>query len=101
MSSEKSYMEKWVETKDKVPLRKGSFIGEEDEKFYIVSENDELYELSALVYYIWLISDGEHTVEQLVDRMSEDIGVNKEDLVEPFLVALESLVKAGLIIYKT
>jgi len=94
-------MEKWIETKDKIPLRKGSFIGEEDEKFYILSENDELYELSPLVYYIWLISDGEHTVEQLVDRMSEDIGVSREDLVEPFLIALESLIKAGLIVYKT
>lgn len=89
--------ELWSVLRDKKPLRQGIFVGEEGEKFYVAKNEQEIYELSALVYYVWLICDGEHTVEQLVERMSKDIQVDKNELLEPILLALEGLSKVDLI----
>jgi hypothetical protein len=89
----------WEELREKKPSRQGLFLGEENDKFYVAKSESEVYELSALVYYVWLISDGEHTVEQLVDRMSNDIQVNKNEVVEPLLLALKSLSEVGLVRY--
>ena len=89
----------WVELKDKKPMRQGLFLGEENDKFYVAKSENEIYELSALVYYVWLISDGEHTVEELVDRMSHDIQVERDEVIEPLVLALNSLSKVDLIKY--
>ena len=91
--------ELWDNLREKKPVRQGLFLGEENEKFYVAKNENEVYELSALVYYVWLISDGEHTVEELVERMSKDIQVDKSEVVEPLVLALNSLSKVALIKY--
>ncbi|OYT40992.1 MAG: PqqD family protein [Desulfurococcales archaeon ex4484_58] len=89
----------WEDLKDKKPIRKGVFIGEQDEKFYVAKSEEEIYELSALVYYVWLISDGEHTVEDLANRMSKEIQVELNEVKEPLIIALNSLYDVQLIDY--
>ena len=92
--------ELWNRLREKKPVRQGVFLGEENEKFYVAKSENEVYELSALVYYVWLISDGEHTVDELVDRVSKDIQVEPKEVIEPLVLALESLSKVELITYK-
>ncbi|MCD6300539.1 MAG: PqqD family protein [Staphylothermus sp.] len=79
------------------PTRQGVFLGEEEEKFYVAKSEEEVYELSALAYYVWLLCDGEHTVEEMVSKMSQDVKVSEEEVIEPLVIALDSLSHAGLV----
>lgn len=90
-------MSTYNDIKDKKPMRQGVFVGEEDEKFYVAKSEEEVYELSALAYYVWLICDGESTVEKLAERMSHEINVDINEVIEPLTTALNSLHEVGLI----
>jgi len=89
----------WLEIKGKKPLKQGRFIGEEGDKFYIALSEEEVYELSPVVYYIWLMCDGEHTVEEILDKLSEDVEISREELVKPLTLVFDSLYKANLVKY--
>ncbi len=89
----------WEEIRDKKPVRQGVFLGEEEEKFYVAKSEKEIYELSALVYYVWLICDGEHSVEELAQRMSKEVDVAYEEVLEPLIIALNSLSNVELVKY--
>ncbi|MGC9122242.1 MAG: PqqD family protein [Thermogladius sp.] len=81
------------------PLRQGSFLGEEGEKFYVAKSEEEVYELSPLAYYVWLLCDGEHTVEDVANTLSSEVNMPLEDIVEPLVEVLESLHGAQLVVY--
>jgi len=87
------------ELKDVKPLRQGEFIGEEQEKFYVALSEEEVYELSPLAYYIWVMCDGEHSVNELAEAISKEAQVDFNDVVEPLVVALEQLHEAKLVNY--
>jgi len=89
----------WEEIKDRKPLRQGQFVGEEGDRFYVALSEEEVYELSPVVYYIWLMCDGEHTVEQILDRFSEEAEMSREELVKPLLLVLDSLSRVNLVKY--
>ncbi|WP_434731455.1 PqqD family protein [Thermogladius sp. KZ2Tp1] len=81
------------------PLRQGTFLGEEGEKFYVAKSEEEVYELSPLAYYVWLLCDGEHTVEDVANTISSEVNMPLEDIVEPLVEVLESLHGAQLVVY--
>jgi len=87
------------ELKDVKPIRQGEFIGEEQEKFYVALSEEEVYELSPLAYYIWVMCDGEHSVNELAEAISKEAQVDFNDVVEPLVVALEQLHEAKLVNY--
>ncbi|RLG81576.1 MAG: PqqD family protein [Thermoprotei archaeon] len=89
----------WEEIKDRKPIRQGTLLGGEEDKYYVAKSEEEVYELSALAYYIWLICDGEHTVGELADRMSREIEVEKNEVIEPLILALNSLARVELVRY--
>ncbi len=79
------------------PKRQGVYLGEESEKFYVALSEDKVYELSALAYYVWLLCDGDHTVNDIANRMSNDVKLELSEIVEPLIMALNSLSEAGLV----
>ena len=85
------------ELKVRKPKRNGAFLGEEKEKFYVAKSEEEIYELSALAYYVWLLCDGEHTVEEIANKISEDVQVPVDEVIEPLALAINSLNEAGLL----
>lgn len=95
----REYFDMYEEVKGKKPLRLGELIGGEENSFYIAKSEEEVYELSPLAYYVWMICDGEHTVEELIRSASEEIDVEESDIIEPFMIALTSLMKAELVKY--
>jgi hypothetical protein len=97
--AEKDFKAKYEEMKNLKPLRQGTFVGEEEEKFYIAKSEEEVYELSPLAYYIWLLCDGEHTVEEVAQTLSKDVNVELEDVIEPLIAVLESLHNVKLVGY--
>lgn len=95
----KEYMGTYEEIKNKKPMRLGEFVGGEENSFYVAKSENEVYELSPLAYYVWMVCDGDHTVEELIKAASEEIDVDENDIIEPFIIALTSLVKAELVKY--
>ncbi len=83
--------------REKKPKRNGAFLGEEQDKFYVAKSEEEIYELSALAYYVWLLCDGEHTVEEIANKISEDVQVSVKEVIEPLALAINSLNEAGLV----
>ncbi|WP_448579383.1 PqqD family protein [Thermosphaera sp.] len=81
------------------PSRQGEFLGEEDEKFYVALSQEEVYELSPLAYYVWLLCDGERTVEQIADHISKEVQVEVSEVIEPLVVALDQLSNVNLVKY--
>lgn len=90
-------VEKFLHVKDLKPVRRGEFIGIEKEKFYIQVSEEEVYELSPLAYYIWSLCDGEHSVEDIAHDISENAEVAYHEVIEPLVIVLEELKKAGLV----
>jgi aminopeptidase-like protein len=91
------YRKLYEEMKELKPRRLGVYLGEESEKFYVALSEDKVYELSALAYYVWLLCDGEHTVSDIANKMSSDVKLELSEIMEPLVMALNSLSEAGLI----
>lgn len=90
-------LERYMRVKDLKPVRNGEFIGIEREKFYIQLSEEEIYELSPLAYYIWSLCDGEHSVENIAQDISTNAEIAFHEVVEPLVIVLEELKKAGLV----
>ncbi len=97
-SDEAKHKETFDQLKDLKPSRNGNYLGEKGEKFYIAVSPEEIYELSPLAYYVWLLCDGEHTVAEIAERMSKDLSMPLEEIVEPLMIALDGLSNVNLVI---
>ncbi len=95
----KNYLSEFEKAKDAKPKRNGVFLAEEKEKFYVALSEEKIYELSALAYYVWLLCDGEHSIGQIAEKISQDIQVDIDKVIEPLMLSLQSLNSAGLITY--
>jgi hypothetical protein len=93
------YTKMYDEIKASKPVRKGSFLGEEKEKFYVAKSEKEIYELSALAYYVWLLCDGQHSVEEIAEKISSDVQVDLNEVYEPLVLSLKGLREVGLVDY--
>lgn len=90
-------LEKFNNIKEKIPERQGTFLGEEGGNFYVAISEDEVYELSPLAYYVWLLCDGKHNINELANRMSKDLKMELNEIIEPLLMALNGLKNVNLI----
>ncbi len=94
------HRERFNSLKTSIPVRQGQFLGEEGESFYIAKSEEEVYELSPLAYYVWLLCDGEHNVEEIANRMSSDLKMSVEEIVDPLIMALDGLSNVELVSFK-
>ena len=96
---EDSVIERYKAIRDSKPTRKGEFLGVERDKFFVAISDEEVYELSPLAYYIWALCDGEHTVKDIAVDISNNANVPYHEVIEPLLIVLDQMVKAGLVGY--
>jgi len=92
-------LERYNAIKDVMPERRGDLIGFERDKFYVALSEEEVYELSPLAYYVWALCSGDLTVEEIAHQISEGADVDINMVIEPLLIVLEELKKAGLVVY--
>lgn len=92
-------VDKFIEMRSTKPVRNGEFLGVEQDKFYIAISEEEVYELTPLAYYIWALSDGEHTVEDMANDISENAEIDYSQVIEPLLIVLDEMKKAKLVSY--
>ncbi len=84
---------------EKKPLRKGTPVGKGEEG-YIVSLNDEhAYSLNPAAFYVWLLCDGELTVNEIIDKIAKSTGLERSELEEPVKYIVNELVKVNLLEY--
>jgi ribosome biogenesis protein Nip4 len=95
----KETQEKYDAIKDLKPMHKGDFIGVEQDKFYVSLSEEEVYELSPLAYYVWAMCDGEHTVEDMANDISQNANIEFNRVVEPLIIVLDEMKKVGLVEY--
>ncbi len=92
--------EAYENMKNLKPMRNGEYLGEDKEKFYVALSPTTIYELSPLAYYVWLLCDGEHSVKEIAERMSKDLNLPLDEVVEPLVLALNGLNNVNLVVMK-
>ncbi|QGR20346.1 PqqD family protein [Stygiolobus azoricus] len=87
------------QVKDLKPQKIGEFIDKsEDEEGYIIKvSEDKVYELAPIAYYVWEMCDGNRTVTQIVNQISQEANLSPEQVREPIVMVLNELKKASLI----
>ena len=90
---------KFDDIKDLKPMKVGEFIQKsEDDEGYIVKVSDEkVYELAPIAYYVWEMCDGNRTVTQIIDQISQEANLSPDQVREPIVMVLNELRKASLI----
>ncbi|AWR98845.1 PqqD family protein [Metallosphaera hakonensis] len=85
--------------KDKKPRREGEYIekSEDGEKFIIKLDEEKVYEVAAVAYYIWAMCDGEKTVGDIIQEISQEAQVDETQIRGPIVAVLEQLQDAALI----
>jgi hypothetical protein len=63
----------------------------EQEAILISSEDSMLHSLDEVATLIWEMADGEHTVDQIVDRVCEEYDVEREQAQKDTVEFLEKL----------
>ncbi len=63
----------------------------EEEAILISSEDSMLHSLDEVGTLIWELADGEHTIDQIVDRICEDYDVERERAHKDTVEFLENL----------
>jgi len=48
---------------------------------------------------VWLLCDGEKTVEQVADHISKEVQVEISEVIEPLVIALDQLINVNLVKY--
>lgn len=90
-----SYEKKrWNETYRK----KGFELGIEEGEFVVALDEEKVYALAPVVYYVWARCDGETTVGAIVQDLLEYVEGSNEDMVYNAVVdIIDKLVEVGLL----
>ncbi len=86
--------------KNMYPERQGQYLGEENENFYVALTPEEVYELSPLAYYVWLLCDGKHSIKEIAEKMSHDLNMDLNEVIEPLIQAIKGLTSVKLVVLK-
>jgi hypothetical protein len=78
--------------------RKGVELGEERGEFIVALDEEKVYALAPIVFYIWAKCDGETTVGSIVEDLTQYIEGATEDVVYNAVVdIIDRLLEVGLL----
>jgi hypothetical protein len=78
--------------------RKGVELGEERGEFIVALDEEKVYALAPIVFYIWAKCDGETTVGSIVEDLTQYIEGATEDMVYNAVVdIIDRLLEVGLL----
>jgi hypothetical protein len=85
--------------KDKKPMKKGEVVdkAENGENYIIKLEEDKVYEVAPIAFYVWNMCDGEKTVTEILDEISKEANLETSQIRDPIVTVLEQLQEAALI----
>ncbi len=78
--------------------RKGSFVGQASENEYYVSlGEDKVYALTAGAFYIWSRCDGNRTLKEIIENLSNEANIEYKELEKPVIELVNEFVNLGLV----
>ncbi|MEM0362999.1 MAG: PqqD family protein [Sulfolobaceae archaeon] len=92
---------KFEDVKDKKPKKMGELIdrSEEGDNYIVKVEDDKVYELAPIAYYIWAMCDGNRSVNDIVVELSKEANLDESQVRDPVVMVLDELEKASLITF--
>ncbi|MEM1644732.1 MAG: PqqD family protein [Ignisphaera sp.] len=91
---ETSTKTRWNETYRK----KGVEFGVEGGEFLVAADEEKIYALAPVVYYVWSKCDGETTVGSIVEELTEYVeDANKDVVYNAVVDIIDRLVEVGLL----
>jgi hypothetical protein len=78
--------------------RKGVELGEEGGEFIVALDEEKVYALAPVVYYVWAKCDGETTVGSIVEDLAQYVEEATEDMVYGAVVdIIDKLLEVNLL----
>ncbi len=87
------------ELKDAIPVKKGTVLGVYNENYVVGlgGENEPVYMLSPIAYYVWSLCNGESSVSDIVSIVENNLNINRQDAENIVSIVIRKLSEVGLI----
>ncbi len=80
------------------PLKQGEHVGMEGENYVVALGEDEAYALNPAAYYIWTLCDGNRTVNDIINKVADDLKLEASEVESPVEAIIEALSEAKLVV---
>ncbi|MGC9105795.1 MAG: PqqD family protein [Thermoprotei archaeon] len=89
----------YEEIKGNKPVKKGQVVDvlEDQDSYVIQLDEDRVYQVASIAYYVWEMCDGTRTVQDIVAEISKAANLSEQEVSGPVTQILEELSKAELI----
>jgi hypothetical protein len=90
----------YEEIKGAKPQKKGKVVDvlEDQDSYVIQLDENKIFQVASIAYYIWEMCDGTKTVQDIVDEISKAANLSEAEVSGPVTQILEELSKAELIV---
>jgi len=90
----------YEEIKGAKPQRRGKVVDvlEDQDSYVIQLDENKIFQVASIAYYVWEMCDGTKTVQDIVDEISKAANLSEAEVSGPVTQILEELSKAELIV---
>ncbi|MCQ4335386.1 MAG: PqqD family protein [Sulfolobaceae archaeon] len=90
----------YEEIKDAKPQKRGKVVDvlEDQDSYVIQLDENKIFQVASIAYYVWEMCDGTKTVQDIVDEISRAANLSEAEVSGPVTQILEELSKAELIV---
>ncbi|MCG2871148.1 MAG: PqqD family protein [Sulfolobaceae archaeon] len=90
----------YEEIKDAKPQKRGKVVDvlEDQDSYVIQLDENKIFQVASIAYYVWEMCDGTKTVQDIVDEISKAANLSEAEVSGPVTQILEELSKAELIV---
>ncbi|MCG2888094.1 MAG: PqqD family protein [Sulfolobales archaeon] len=90
----------YEEIKGAKPQKRGKVVDvlEDQDSYVIQLDENKIFQVASIAYYIWKMCDGTKTVQEIVDEISKAANLSEAEVSGPVTQILEELSKAELIV---
>ncbi len=90
----------YVEIKGAKPQKRGKVVDvlEDQDSYVIQLDENKIFQVASIAYYVWEMCDGTKTVQDIVDEISKAANLSEAEVSGPVTQILEELSKAELIV---
>jgi hypothetical protein len=90
----------YEEIKGAKPQKRGKVVDvlEDQDSYVIQLDENKIFQVASIAYYVWEMCDGTRTVQDIVDEISKAANLSEAEVSGPVTQILEELSKAELIV---
>jgi hypothetical protein len=90
----------YEEIKGAKPQKRGKVVDvlEDQDSYVIQLDENKIFQVASIAYYVWEMCDGTKTVQDIVDEISRAANLSEAEVSGPVTQILEELSKAELIV---